>query len=146
MRLDDPAPDADGSVPKPIRRIPSEVIVRNRVREAPVRMHLVLEYIMDSLTIERSIREVGPNDELIIGNVGGSRVSQSPLAAVNDLRSIWKTSMPEEEPFFPTGSVLVDIERIDADLGLEEGGGRGAVGEGKMVVARAVVVHGGGGW
>ena len=53
--------------------------------------------------------------------------------------------MSDEDPFFPTAAVLVDLERVDANLGLEEGGGSCAVGEREGVVARAVVVHGGGG-
>ena len=78
MRLDDPAPDTDGSVPKSIRWVPCEMIVRNRVREASVCVHLILEHILDSLAIERSVREVHLNNELVIGNVGGSRVSCEP--------------------------------------------------------------------
>jgi len=29
----------------------------------------------------------------------------------------------EEDPFFPTGAVLVDLEWVDANLGLEERSG-----------------------
>ena len=146
VRLDDPTPDADGSVPKSIRGIPSEMVVRNRVREASIRMHLILENVTPGLAIERPIRKIRPNDKLVVGNVRGSRVSKSPLATIHDLRSICKTSMSEEEPLFPTGSVLVDLEWVDADLGLEEGGGGCAVWEGNRVITRAIVVHGGRVW
>ena len=146
MGLDDPALDVDGSVPKPICGVPGETIVRNRVREASICMQLILEHVTHSLAIERSVRKIRPNNKLVVRNVCGSRVPQSPFAAINDLRPICDASVPEEEPFFPTGSVLVDLEWVDANLGLEERGGGCAVWESGMVVARAVVVYGGGGW
>jgi hypothetical protein len=37
--------------------------------------------------------------------------------------------MRESEPFFPAGAVLVDLKRVDATLGFEEGCGSRAVGE-----------------
>jgi hypothetical protein len=48
----------------------------------------------------------------------------------------------DEEPFFPTGTVVVDLEGVDANLGLEEGSGILAVGERDGVVARTVLVYG----
>ena len=142
MGFDDPGADIDGSVLKPIHWVVSEVIVRNRVREASIRMHLVLENITHSLAVERPVRKIRPNNKLVLGNIRGSRVSQSPLAAIHDLRSVCKASMPEEEPLFPTASVLVDLERINTDLGLEERGGGCAVGKRNSGVSRAIVVHG----
>jgi hypothetical protein len=51
-----------------------------------------------------------------------------------------------EEALFQTGAVVIDPERVDADLGLEERGGRHVVGERgrERAVTRTVVAHGGG--
>ena len=46
--------------------------------------------------------------------------------------------MPDDETFFPTGTVLVH-----ANLGLKKGVAAAPLGEGQMVV-RIVVAHGGG--
>jgi len=61
MGLDDPAPSVDGSVPKPVRGVPSEMIVRDRIREASVRVFLILEDTMHGLVMECSVREMGPS-------------------------------------------------------------------------------------
>ena len=53
--------------------------------------------------------------------------------------------MREPGPFFLTGAVLVDLERVDAYLGFEEGCGGFAVGEREGVAAGAVVGRGGDG-
>jgi hypothetical protein len=37
--------------------------------------------------------------------------------------------MREFGPFFPTGAVLVDLKRVDVNLGFEEGCGGRSVGE-----------------
>ena len=51
----------------------------------------------------------------------------------------------EGVPPFVTGIAVADLERVDADLGFEEGGRRGAVGEREKVVAGTAIVHGGDG-
>ena len=56
-------------------------------------------------------------------NVGRSRFSQRPLVAVNEFRPVRKVVVPDEHPFFPLGPVVVDLEGVNANLGLEEGGG-----------------------
>ena len=50
--------------------------------------------------------------------------------------------MREFGPFFPTGAVLVDLPRVDANLGFEEGCGSRAVEEREGVAAGTVVGHG----
>jgi len=145
MGIDDPAPSVDGSVPKPVHGVPSEMIVRNRIRETSVRVFPIFEAVIHGLMIERSVREIGPSGERVMRNVGRDRVSKSPLVTVNELRPIREAIMREEEPFFPTGAVLVDLERFDANLGLEEGGGSRAARRRDGVVPRTVIVHGGGG-
>ena len=77
-------------------------------------------------------------------NISGSRVSQGPLAIVHDLRSVCETNLPDEEPFFPAGTVVVDLQSVDANLGLE-GGGLRAGEERDRVVAGAIAIHGGSG-
>jgi hypothetical protein len=54
-------------------------------------------------------------------------------------------STREGVPSFVTGIVVVDLERVDADLGFEEGGRRCAVGERDKVVAGTAIAHGGDG-
>ena len=43
--------------------------------------------------------------------------------------------MGDKQPFLPSGTVLVDIERVDADLGLVEGSRFHIVGRGMGEVA-----------
>ena len=52
---------------------------------------------------------------------GGGHVSQSPLAAIHEYRSIQKAVVREEEPFLRTDAVVDNIEQVDANLELEEG-------------------------
>ena len=144
MRLDDPTSNVDRSVPKVVHGIPNKTIFPNRIGEASVRALFILELTMDDLTVERSVREMRPSSERVMRNVGGGRVSQRPLVAVDEFRSICKAIMGEEDPFFPTGTVFVDPDRVDAYLGLEEGTRVWATGKRDKVVARTVAVHGGG--
>ena len=113
VRLDNPTTSVDRSVPKSVRGVPNQMIVPNRILEASIRVLLVLEFTMHDLVKERSVREMRPADKRMVRNFGGSRVSQSPLVAIDEFRAIRKAIMGEESPFFPTGAVLVD-------LGLEE--------------------------
>lgn len=53
--------------------------------------------------------------------------------------------MQDSGPFFPAGAVLVDLKRVDANLGFEERCGSRAVGEREGVAAGTVVGHGGDG-
>ena len=129
-----------------MRRVPNEMIVSDRIREATVRAFLILEGIVYNLVVERSIREISPTREDLMRNISGSGVSQGPLAAVHDLRPVCEMNLPNEEPFFPAGTVVVNLQRVDANLGLEEGGGLRAGGERDRVVAGAIAVHGGSGW
>lgn len=96
---------------------------------------------MNDLPIEGPIRERSPDDKGGMGDVGGGRVSQSPFVAVHEIRAVRKEIVRDEEPFFPAGAVLGDLERVNADLGLEEWSGSWAAGEGDGVIARAVHVH-----
>ena len=85
MGLDDPALNVDGSVPKPVRGVPGEMIVRDRVRGfPPVHLYLILEHTLHGLAIERPVRKIGPNNELKGGpqtiTRGGTRSSHpSPV-------------------------------------------------------------------
>lgn len=94
--------------------------VRDRVREAFFRVFLVLEDATDNLEIERSVREIHPGRKRVVGNVGGGWLSQRPLVAVNKLRPIRKAVVRDDSPFLQTGTVLANIEGVDANLGLEE--------------------------
>jgi len=66
-------------------------------------------------------------------NFCGSRDSQSPLVAIDELRPVRKAIMGEEDPFLPTGTVLVDLR-------LEEGAETG----GRWERGKGVAVDGGG--
>ena len=79
-------------------------------------------------------------------NTDRSGVFQSPPAAVYDLQPVCEANLPDEEPFFPAGTVVFDPKRVDEALGLDEGGRIHAGGERNRVVAGAVAIHGGGGW
>ena len=122
------------------------MIVRNRIGEATARAFLTLEVIVHDLVVEWPIREISPTREGLIRNVGRSGVSQNPLAAVYNLRSVCEANLSDEGPFFSTGTVVFYPKRVDANLGLEEGGGLGAGRERDRVAAGTVAVHGGGGW
>jgi hypothetical protein len=88
--------------------------------------------------------ETRPGSERAIRKVGGGRVSEPPLVAVNEPRPVREMVLGGEEALFQTG-VVVDPERVDADLGLEERGGRHVVGERgrERAVTRTVIAHGG---
>jgi hypothetical protein len=144
-RLDDKSIGVDGSPPNPFSRVPTKMVIRNRILEPSVLVLLIRELIMHDLAIESPVREVRPSHKRMMRHISRRRVSQPPLVAIHELRPVRETVLGEEEPLFPTGPVVVDLERVDADLGLEERGGRGVVGkrEGELGVAGAVVVHGG---
>ena len=72
-------------------------------------MFLIPEDIVHNLVIERSVREIRPTREHWMGNIDRSRVPQSRLATVHDIRSV-------------NSVVILDLERVYANLGLEEAG------------------------
>ena len=123
--------------------VPGEIVVRDRKRKASVGVLLVLELAVDDLAEEGSVREMGPRDERLMGNVGRGGVSPRPLVAVNELCPVRKEVLTEDEPFFPTGTVLSDVAWVNANLGLKEWGGSGVVGRETSGLAGTVVVHGG---
>ena len=96
---------------------------------------------MHDLAMECSIREISQGDKRRMREIGRGRFSQRPLVAIHELRPVRKVVVPDEHPFLPAGTVVVDPERVGANLGLEEGGRIGAVGERDRVVARTVVVR-----
>ena len=96
---------------------------------------------MNDLPIERPVREVGPRDKRGMGDVGGGRISQRPPVAVDKLLPAREDTVRDEEPLLPAGSVLVDLEGVNANLGLEEGSRGWAVEERDGVIARTVLVH-----
>ena len=53
-----------------------------------------------------------------------------PTCSLGELRPIRKATLRDEDPLFPAGTVLADLERVDADLRLEEEDRRLVVGEG----------------
>ena len=77
-------------------------------------------------------------------NISGSRVSQGPLAIVHNLQSICETNLPDEEPFFPASTIIVDLQWVDANLGLKGGGLRTGE-ERDRVVAGVIAIHRGSG-
>ena len=62
-RVNDVALNADGSVPKPARVVPSKVTVANRVGETPVGVLVIRELAVTDLAIESSVREVRPSNQ-----------------------------------------------------------------------------------
>jgi hypothetical protein len=122
-RLDDKTIGVGGSCPKPLHRVPSEMIVRDRIRETSVRVLLIRKHTVHNLTIERSVGERPPTNERVMQNTDGGRVSHAPFVAVNRLRSIRETILREEGPLLPTGAAPVDSGRVDTNLGFEERGG-----------------------
>ena len=108
------------------------MIIPNRIREASVRALLVLQPTMYDLVIEGSVREMRPPNKRMLRSVGGSRVSQSPLVTIDEFRAIRQAIMSEEDPFFPTRAVLVD-------LGLEERAGIRTVGKRDGIVTRTIL-------
>ena len=74
------------------------------------------EHIHDTV-IERSVREMRPSNERVMGNISGGWVSQPPLVVLNELRCICETVLGGGEPPLPTSAVLVqvvDFGRADA--------------------------------
>lgn len=143
VRIDNIASRVDRGVPIVVDGVPSESIVRDRHSEATVRVFLELEDVMFNLTEEGSVGEIRPSDERRMRVVGRSRVSQSPLVTVHKLLPILKAVVSDEEPLFPSGTVLEDILRLDLNLLLEVFGGFSVVGYMVGIVAGTVVVHGG---
>jgi len=139
--LNDVASKVDGRVPSLVGRVPREMIGTNRINKASVGVFVISERAVANLAIEGSVREIRPSNNGLMGNIARSRVSQSELVAVHELLPGLKTVMSNEEPFLPTGTVLVDVERVDADLGLVVRGGFHVVGRRLSEVTRAVVVH-----
>ena len=105
------------------------MIVGDRNREDSVFAFHILEFIAHDLVKERSVGEIRPNDKRLMRNVGGSGVSHTPLVAVDELRSIRKKVMGEEEPLFPSGTVLEGVFLVVVDLGPVGGAGIHIVGE-----------------
>ena len=101
---------------------------------------------MHNLVVESSVLEIGPTGEGLMRNTDRSRVSQSSVANLHDLRSVCETNLPNEESSFSTGTVVYEPKRVDVNPRLEEGGGIRAGGERDRVAAGTVAVHGGGGW
>ena len=116
------------------------MIVGERIREATARAFLVLEDIVHDLVIESSVREIHLTRRSDEKRWQESDPPKS-TAAVYCLRSVCETNQPDEESFFPVGAVAVGLERADASLGLEEGGGIYAGGE-RDVVAGAIAWRG----
>jgi len=132
----------NSSRPSTLFRVPSEIVVRDRIHEASVRMFLVLEHITLNLPIERSVREVRPRDEQGVRKVARGRVAPSPLVTIIHNISIRKLVMPDPEPLFPTGTVLENVARVDVNLGLDQVDGILVVGGRFIALARTVVVSG----
>lgn len=135
-QFDDPALNIDRSLPESVRRVPGKTIVGNREREASVLKFLVLEDTTNNFPIQGSVQKTCPKNKGGVREVGRGWTSQSPLVTVNELRSIRKTVVLDEQPLFPAG-------RVVKGLGLEEGSGSSAVGKRDKVISRTVQVHGG---
>lgn len=71
-------------------------------------------------------------------DVGRSRLSKRPPAAKAELRSVFKKVVSKEHPFFPTITVVIDIDGVGASPKPEEGGGVCVVQERDLIVARKV--------
>ena len=141
-RLNHITTSVDRSDPHPTHRVPREPTLPNRTDEPPTLAFLVPESVVNDLPIESPVREIRPGDEGRVRDVGGGGVSQSPLVAVGEVGPVGESTVVDEEPFFPAGAVVSDLERVDANLGFEEGSGSEAVGKRDGVVARTVLVDG----
>ena len=117
------------------------MVLRNRERKAPIFVFLIPEGIVHDLAIESPVRKIGQSDERVVRDVCRGWISPGPLVTESEDGSIGKEVVSEEVPFLPTGTVLVDVPGVDADLGLEKRGGCYAVRERGEIFARAVVVH-----
>lgn len=82
------------------------MVVCDRIREAPICGFLVLK----GPVIERSAPEIHQTRGHLVENFGRSRVPRSSCAAAHNLRPVVKTNMPNDESFFPTGTVVIDLE------------------------------------
>jgi hypothetical protein len=69
VRLDDKPIGVGGSCPKPLHKVPSEMIIRDQIRE----------YIVHDLAVEHSVRETYSSDERVMQNVGGGRAPKPHL-------------------------------------------------------------------
>ena len=96
---------------------------------------------MDDLSIEGPVREVRPDNEGCVGDVGGGGVSQGPLVPVDHLRPVLERVVGDEEPLLPPGAVGGGLEGVSENLGFEEGSGSWAVEKSEWFIARAVLVH-----
>lgn len=80
-------------------------------------MLLILEDVVHNLVIEGAVRETLPARGCLMGKIGRSRVFKNSPAAVDDLRLVCETNMPGE-PSIPTGTIVLDLERVDENLGI----------------------------
>lgn len=85
MWLGDQTISVNGSLPKPVRGVPNETVVRDWIREASVWVFLMAEGIVRDLVIERSFGEMRPGNERWMVDVGGSpcfeiQISSGPSA------------------------------------------------------------------
>jgi hypothetical protein len=94
------------SCPKPLQRLPSEMVVRDRIRE----------YTVHNLAIESLVREISANNERAIRNVGGGRL---PDLACSSKRALShpRGGPTRGGPVLPNRSIVVGPKRVDSDLG-----------------------------
>ena len=111
------------------KRVRGHNYSQSEVSETSARVFLIPEGMVHHLIIECLVREICPTRERLVGNIGRSLVPQSRLATVHDVRSVNKTNMPDDELLFPASTVILGLERVYANLRLEEAGVTRAAGE-----------------
>ena len=118
---------ADGSVPHALGSVPTERVARKRILEATISVLLPLKVPVPDLAIESAVREIRPGDDGLVRDVGRSRVPQGELVSEHEFGPVWKSVMAGVHPFLPRSPVLVDVQRVNADLRLVERRGREVV-------------------
>ena len=77
---------------------------------------LPLKVPMPNLTIKSPICEIHLGDGGLMQDVRSSQVPQHKLVSKHRFRPIREMIMAGVHPFLPSHPVLVDVERVDADL------------------------------
>ena len=103
--------EIDGSAPKPVYGVPSEMVICDQIREASVPFGKYTQAVINKHAM---------------GIVTRSRVSQNPFVTINERLSSDPSQyddhafMPDDEPFSPTGTVRVDPEWVGEVLSFRD--------------------------
>ena len=87
--------------PKPVHRVPAEIFVRNRIREASPAHSSYLNLSYTNWRQILFVKYAQPED--VIRDIDEGGVSRTPLVAINELRS-YRSIMWEDASSFATGT------------------------------------------